>query len=493
MIKVSDLSFGFGGTTLFDKAEFSVAKYQKVGLVGLNGSGKTTLLDLLSLNEYPAEGNIKVFGNIGFVPQEVKADPELEQAKSAREYLDPNGLKMDFELKKMLAKLELGDLDLASLPKFLSGGQKTKLALCRALLLEPDLLLLDEPTNFMDIEGKKWVMDFLSHYSKTLILVSHDLDLIDRSIDRILYINQQTKKIEEYKGNYTKFLELKKIKEDLFKKQFVTEQKRVKNMEQGVVRLFANKSKKGVRQRVILQRRLERLKQKLPELPPEVKKIRLVLPEPSNVGAIPIKVIGISKSYGPLKVFKDLNFTIIRGERIALLGPNGAGKSTLIKILNRLLKPDEGQVVCDENLKIGYYSQEFEIFDLNKTLFETITEECRMPDQAARSFLGRFNFRKEKVFQKIATLSGGEKTRLAIALIVGNNNNLLILDEPTTYLDVMSQRIILDALKAYKGTMLVVSHTEEFIKELNPDKAFLIPEGRMELWSEELLERVGEI
>lgn len=466
---------------------------QKVGLVGPNGAGKTTLLNLLTQKEFPIEGKIEVAGSIGFVPQEVKVDPELDQAKSIRHYLNPEGLKMDFELKKMMANLELDRLDFESLPRFLSGGEKTKLALCRALLLEPDLLLLDEPTNFMDISGKKWVMEFLSHYHKTLILISHDLELVDSSIDRVLYINQHTKKIEEYKGNYTKFVQLKRQKEALFKKHLAVEQKRIKKMEEGVKRLFANTSKKGVRQRVVLQRRLERLKQKLPELPPEVKKIRLILPEPPPIGEIPLKATEISKTFGSLRVFKNLNFMIVRGERMALLGPNGSGKSTLIKILKGILEPDEGQVICSQDLNIGYYSQEFEIFDLNKTLLETLTEGCKMPEGAARSFLGRFNFMKETVFQKISTLSGGEKTRLAIALLIGNNHNLLILDEPTTYLDVMSQRIILDALKEYKGTMLVVSHTEEFIKELNPNKAFLMPEGRMDFWSEELLGRVGEV
>jgi len=493
MIKVRNLSFGFGRKTLFDQTEFSVGENQKVGLVGPNGVGKTTLLTLLSQKEFPTEGEIEVIGSIGFVPQEVKADRELEQAKNVRNYLNQDGLKMDFELKKMLANLELGNLDLESSPKVLSGGQKTKLALCRALLLEPDLLLLDEPTNFMDIEGKKWVMEFLGHYDKTVILISHDLDLIDSYINRVLYINQQTKKIEEYKGNYSKFLKLKKEKEDLFKRHLMIEQKRVKKMEEGVIRLFANTSKKGVRQRVILKRRLDRLKQKLPEIPPEVKKIRLFLPEPLVIGEIPIKAVEISKAFGSLRVFKDLNFLIVRGERIALLGPNGSGKSTLIKILNGIIKPDKGQVICDKNLSIGYYSQEFETFDPNKNLLETFVEECQMPDNQARSFLGRFNFMGDKVFQKVATLSGGEKTRLSIALVTGKNHNLLILDEPTTYLDVMSQRIILDALKEYKGTMIVVSHTEEFIKELNPDKAFLMPEGQMDFWSEELLGRVAEV
>lgn len=491
MINVKNLTFGYGEKTLFQGANFSVSKDQKVGLVGLNGAGKTTLFNLLSQKEFPQEGEIEILGKIGFVPQEVKFDPEVDAAPSIREYLGQE--RMDFELKEMLSQLELADLKLESLPRNLSGGQKTKLSLCRALLSVPEILLLDEPTNFMDKEGKKWVMNFLSHYPKTLIVISHNLKLMDQAIDRVLYINEHTKKIEEYKGNYSKFLKLKKEKEDLFKKNFTAKEKQIKRMEEGVKRLYRHTSKKGVRQRVVLERRLERLKEKLPELPPEIKKMRLFLPEPLWVGELPIKAKEISKSYGSLKVFKDLNFTIVRKERIALLGANGTGKSTLIKILNGVLEPDSGEVISDENLSIGYFSQEFEAFDLDKTLLEALTEECKLPDGVARAFLGRFNFLGNKVFQKIGTLSGGEKTRLSIALLTGNNHNLLILDEPTTYLDVLSQRIILDALKEYQGTMIVVSHTEEFISELNPNKAFLMPEGQMVFWSEELLERVSEV
>ncbi|RJR23777.1 ABC transporter ATP-binding protein [Candidatus Microgenomates bacterium] len=493
MIKVRNLSFGFADKTLFDEAEFSVGSGQKVALVGANGVGKTTLFNLLLKKELPITGDIEVLGEIGFVPQEIKRDLEMEEANFIRNYLDPKHKNEDFQLKKMLSGLELGDLDLSDNPKVLSGGQKTKLALCRALLTEPDLLLLDEPTNFMDIEGKRWVMDFLSRYNKTLILISHDISLMDEAINRVLYINQNTKKIEEYKGNYSKFLKLKKEKEDLAQRHLLVQQKQIKRMEAGVIRLFKNKSKKGVHQRVILQRRVERLKQGLPETPSEIRQIKFTLPEPSKVGELPLKAFSISKSFNHLKVFKDLNFSIIRGERIAFLGPNGSGKSTLIKVLNGILEPDSGEVKRDINLKIGYYSQEFVSFDLKKTLLDSLIDESSLPSTQARSFLGRFNFLGEKVFQKVATLSGGEKTRLAIALLTSKDYNLLILDEPTTYLDVMSQRIILDALKEYKGTMIVVSHTEEFISELKPDKAFLMPEGRMVFWSDELLHRVSKI
>lgn len=493
MIKVTNLTFSYGEKPLFDGASFTVAGGQRVGLVGPNGSGKTTLFKLLTQKEQPGGGKIEILGNFSWVPQEVKDDQELEESASIRSYLNKAVRRKDFELKKMLGGIGLSSLSLNSKPNKLSGGEKTKLALARALLSEPEILLLDEPTNFMDLDGKKWVIDFLSRYQKTLILVSHDLKLMGKAIDKVLYLNQHTKKIDEYKGNYTKFTKLKAEKEALLKRQIVTEQKRIKRMEESVRKLYRHTSKKGVRQRIILQRRVERAKQGLPGLPKEIRRIKIKLPIPFSAGELPLQAKNISKSFGKNRVFKYLNFSIIKGERIVLIGPNGAGKTTLIKILIGLLKHDTGEVIKSPNLKIGYYSQEFETFDLEKTLLETFMDDCRQSESFARPFLGRFNFLGNKVFQKIGSLSGGEKTRFVIALLAGHNYNLLILDEPTTYLDTLSQRVILEALKEYQGTMIIVSHTQEFIAELNPNKAFLMPENKLVFWSPEILNRVEEV
>ncbi|HEX6976764.1 MAG TPA: ABC-F family ATP-binding cassette domain-containing protein [Patescibacteria group bacterium] len=492
MLKVNSLSFAYTDKPLLDKVSFTIGENQKVGLVGPNGAGKTTLFNLITQKESIQDGKVEVIGNIAVVPQEVKYDETMEKAKTIRDYLNEGDKREDHEHRKMLTSLGLSNLDLSKSPKGLSGGQKTKLALARALVSEPDVLLLDEPTNFMDIEGKKWVMNFLSRYPKSLFLISHDIELMDKAIDKVLYINHQNQKVEEYKGNYTQFKRLKEEHDALEKRKIIVEQKHIKRMEESLVGLYAHRSEKGVRQRVQLEKRLEKLKEALPDLPREVRKIKVNLPTPLPVGELPIRALDITKSYEGKVVFKDLNFSIIRGEKIALIGPNGAGKSTLIKILVGMLKPDEGEVSRNYNLKIGYYSQEFETFDLEKTLLDTITQGSGMPDYQARPFLGRFNFMGNKVFQKVKSLSGGEKTRLSIALLTSNNYNLLILDEPTTYLDVMSQRIILDTLKAYKGTMIIVSHTQEFVEELKPVKAFLMPENKMVFWDNSLLDKIAE-
>lgn len=492
-IRATDLSFNYGEKPLLVEANFRIEDGQKVGLVGENGTGKSTLLKLFMGEEYPDEGDVKVSGTIELVPQEVKRDPVLDKAESVMEYVNPGGMVEEHKIRKLFAGLAVGEIALESRPSQYSGGVKTKLALARALLKEPDILLLDEPTNFMDSEGKAWVMGLLAQYPKTLILISHDLGLMDKAIDRVIYINKHKHKIEEYKGNYSQYVRLQKEAEAVFKKKVEIETKHIKSMEAGYKKIQRYKSKKGVKVKVRLKQRIADAKANLPELPPEIRKIKIQLPEPVRSGDILITARAISKSFGDLNIMKDLNFSIRRGEKIAMLGPNGVGKSTLIKLLIGQIKPDSGVVEWNSMNKLGYYSQEFEDFDMEASVLKLFMEKCKRMESFCRPFLGKFNFPANKVHQKVATLSGGEKTRLAIAMLCSTDANLLILDEPTTYLDVLSQRVILDALKSYKGTMIIVSHTEEFIKELRPDKVFLMSEAKMDFWREDYGERVGEI
>jgi len=492
-VRVTNLSFSYGEKPLLIGANFRIEDGQKVGLVGENGTGKSTLLKLFMGEEYPDEGAITVNGTMELVPQEVKRDPILDKARSVMEYVNPEGKLEEHEIRKLFSGLGVPQIDLNSKPTEYSGGVKTKFALARALFKEPDILLLDEPTNFMDIEGKAWVMGLLAQYPKTLILISHDLGLMDHAIDRVIYVNKHKHQIEEYKGNYTQYKRLQKEAEELLKSKVEAEAKHIKSMEKGYKKIQGYTSKKGVKVKVKLKERIRLAKENLPELPPAVRSIKIQLPEPARSGEVLITARSISKSFGSLNIMKDLDFTIRRGERIALLGPNGVGKSTLIKLLIGQIKPDKGVVEWNPMNKLGYYSQEFEDFDMEQSVIKLFEEKCHRMESFCRPFLGKFNFLANKVNQKVGTLSGGEKTRLSIAMLCSTDANLLILDEPTTYLDVMSQRVILDALKSYKGTMLIVSHTEDFIKELKPEKVFLMPEAKMDFWREDYGEMVGEI
>lgn len=494
MIQARNLSYSYGTKNIFEEVTFTVPSGYKVGLVGPNGAGKSTLFGLIMQKDQPDSGQIEVTGTIGYVPQEVKNDITLETTNTIKEYLDPTYLKTEYELESMLKGLELENLDLNRSPKDLSGGQKTRLALARALIAEPDILLLDEPTNFMDTAGKRWVMNFLMTYPYTLLIISHDLDLMDQAIDKVIEIDPLYKKVNESKGNLTKYLSLKEERQALQEKTLKKAVEKVERMQVGLSKLSGRTSAKGVRQRVIMQRRVERARDKLPTLPDTAKTMKKIkFADPAPVGATPLKVAHLNKTYGEKEIIRDLSFYIERDERVALIGHNGSGKSTLIKMLMGMIPPDSGEILKDDRTKIGYYSQEFETFNMNDSVWDTIKQSGNFTDGYVRSTLSSFLFDKDKLQQTVGSLSGGEKTRLAIALLLMQDFNMLILDEPTTYLDVTSQRIILEALKSYKGTMFVVSHTEDFIKELQPKRAIFLPSQKIDFWSDHFLDKVSEL
>lgn len=491
MITAKNISFSYGYDPIFLNASFSVGRNDTVGIVGQNGAGKSTLFKLLTRMEYASEGTIKIDGTIWMVPQEVKHDPALSEAQDLLSYIDPTHCHPTSKILEVCAGLEFDTKLLQYDQAILSGGQKTKLALARAFLLSPEILLLDEPTNFLDTAGKRWVMQFLSEYQHTLLLVSHDLSLLDRHIKHVLYLNQTTHGIDTYSGNYTHFQKTKQEQDALLRRKIKNEQQHIKRMETGLINLRKKTSDKGVRQRVMQERKIERIQDSLPPIPKELRTFQARFPTPLAVGKTPLRVVNVSKAYGNRQVLQEFSFELSRGERVVLIGPNGVGKTTLIKILTGVLSPDTGTVIRSEHVSIGYYSQEGMTLDEQATLFEAVETTGTMSRDAIYAFLMRFLFSRDRIGQKIGTLSGGEKTRLAIALIMTYPHNLLILDEPTTYLDVTSQRIILEALKAYRGTLLLVSHTEEFVQELQPDRAIVMPAQRVTLWTPELLNQVS--
>ena len=367
MIQAKNISFAHL-RPIFTEVSFTIGEGQIVGIAGPNGAGKSTLFKLLMREEHPREGEIVIDGSIVLVPQEIKYDPILEKANTLREYLDEHYVREDREILSMIHGLEMNDIDLYAEPHNLSGGQKTKLAIIRALLLEPDILLLDEPTNFLDTKGKAWVAKFLSSYPKTLLLISHDLDLLDSAIDKVMTIDPLKAKIEEYKGNYSQYLKLKAQHDALLTRQIVNTSKHVKRMEKSLVGLMGRKSEKGVRQRVQLQKRIERIKDSLPPLPKEARGFRLNLPEPHPISDIPVRIAEVTKAFDDVIILEDFTTTIGKGDKVALIGRNGAGKSTFIKMIMGEIEPDSGEIIKGQNLKIGYYSQELEALDSNPNL-----------------------------------------------------------------------------------------------------------------------------
>lgn len=487
MIIAKNISYSYSRLNVYEESSFSIQNGETVALVGPNGAGKSTLFKLLMREDHPSLGKLEIIGKVGYVPQEIKHDPILESAVDIKSYIDPDIKKEEWELSVMLHSLEV-NAELDEKPNTLSGGQRTKLALLRAILEEPDILLLDEPTNFLDAEGKRWIMEFLSDYPHTLIIISHDINLLDNHIDKVLAINPYTKKIQEYRGNYTKYLELKGNADEALKKKYENDQREIGRMKKSLLSMARMSSEKGARARSNVQNRIERIKEALPELPPEIRNIKFTLPDPLHIGEIPVSARNISKSFGEETILSDVSLSIRRGERIALYGPNGAGKSTFIKILMGRLEPDTGEIVKDKALHIGYYSQEFETFDFTKTILQTIEERCSLSLSQIRPIISKFNFPGQRIHQTVGSLSGGEKTRLSVALLMLQNYNLLILDEPTTYLDIQSQKVILEALKSYKGAMLFVSHTEEFVEGLSPSRVLRLPQNSVEHWMPSLKE-----
>ncbi len=481
MILGKDISLVFGQKILFDKVSFYVDVGQKVGLVGINGSGKTSLLKMITGISEPDLGTVEHLGNVTWVAQEIKKDTFMDTCPTIRQYLDSTHNFSDFDIKKVLAGLELSHLSLEGDPNVLSGGQKTRLVLTKAVLNKPDILLLDEPTNFLDKSGKIWLMNFLANYPNTLIIVSHDLDLLDHHIDKVLYINPLTHKIDEYIGNYSAFVHQKQINEDLLVRHIKAEAKHIQEMKQGYSKIAHYTSKKGARQKINLKKRIVKAETELPQMPATLKSIKLHLPLPTPVGQIPIFLQSVAKSFGQNQVLDNLSFDIKRGERIALMGENGAGKSTLIKIITGDLEPDDGRVVRDLNLKIGYYCQEMENLDPYVSIFSFIQDISHQPETPIRSILSKMLFDKTKINQAVGSLSGGEKTRLAITALLMQDFNLLILDEPTTFLDPLSQRLILEAVKEYTGSLIFVSHTPEFVEGLNPSRFFWPRDNKFEI------------
>lgn len=481
MISAKNISYSYSRLSVYNESSFTIMKGEKVALVGPNGAGKSTLFKLLMKEEQVTDGSLQIMGKVGYVPQEIKHDPILDTAADIHSYLDPEFKMQAYELMIMLHSLEV-NAELEERPGKLSGGQRTKLALLRAIIEEPDILLLDEPTNFLDTQGKQWIMEFLSEYPNTLIVISHDINLLDRHIDKVIAINPMSKKIAEYKGNYSKYVRLKGEQEEMLKKRVENDQKEIGRMKKSLLKMARMSSEKGARARANVQTRIDRMTDALPELPKELAHIKFSLPSPIHTSEIPIRAKGIGKRFGDEIILSDVSLSIRRGERIALYGPNGAGKSTFIKILMERITPDTGEVMKDEKLHIGYYSQEFETFDFSKTILETVEASCDLPLTQIRPILAKFNFLRERIYQTVGTLSGGEKTRLSIALLMLQGYNLLILDEPTTYLDMESQKIILEALKSYKGAMLFVSHTEEFVEGLTPSRIMFLPENTIKHW-----------
>jgi ATPase subunit of ABC transporter with duplicated ATPase domains len=533
VLSVRGLTVEVGGTLVVEGAAFSVRAGDSVGLVGRNGAGKTSLLKVLGGMAAPKAGVIQRPDAFGYLPQ----DPRLDQIPPDRtavthvlggrdldtlaQRLEELRLKMEAqpgdealvakwsrahdrfehaggyaaeaEAKRLLAGLGLRS-DRTERPiAVLSGGERRRVELARILFAGSDALLLDEPTNHLDNDAREWLLAFLRSYRGGLVVVSHDLELLDESITRVLHLDRPGEadvgELTEYKGTYSQYRAARARDEERRAKLAAHQQTEVARLQALVDRWGAKASKAAFAKS--LETRIERIRSEAVDAPRARRGLRLRLPDPPPSGRTSLTVAGLTKSYGGPAVFDDVDFDIGRGERLLVLGLNGAGKTSLLRILAGVTQPDTGSVDFGHQVTVGYYAQEHEGIRPHVSLLDHMTEAAPgLQERERRRLLGTFGLSGDKVHQDAATLSGGEKTKLALALLVAGRHNLLLLDEPTNNLDPPSREAVAAALASWAGTMVIVSHDVGFVRDLAPDRALLMPDGDVDHWSEDMLDLV---
>lgn len=532
----ANMDLAFGLEEIFVDAEFHLGDRDKVGIVGVNGAGKTTLFRLL-LGELELDRGTLTTGRarIGYLPQEIFLEDErmtvwdflaegrpiqkleneldgicgeLETADLDRqaELLDRmeeiNRLLDDFDsyraediLLELIEQMEI-DLDLMERPLAeLSGGQKSKMAFARLLYSKPEILLLDEPTNHLDAATKDFVTGYLKNYRGSVLIISHDVDFLNQVINKIMFINKVTHKISVYEGDYhtyqKKYAEEQRLREMTIQQQ----EKEIKELEAFVQRAKqasqTNHALKKMGQERAL--RLEKKRRELQTRDRVYKRVKMDI-RPKREGAqIPLEVANLTFRYpGQPLLYHDLSFTIQGKERFLVVGENGVGKSTLLKLIMGFLTPERGRIRYNPKTDIAYYAQELEQLDLDATILQNV-ERDGYTEWQLRSILANFLFYEEDVNKRVGVLSPGEKARIALCKVLLQKANLLILDEPTNHLDPETQQIIGGNFNLFEGTIIVVSHNPSFVEQIGISRMLILPYGRIEPYSRELLEYYYEL
>jgi ATP-binding cassette subfamily F protein 3 len=503
MLSLDHITLQYGDRVLFEDVSVMISPHDRIGLVGSNGAGKSTLLRIMVGAVTPDDGTISKAGyvTVGYLPQDgitsagqslytevesafediVLIQRELEEAQHAFASLDPqspeyadtlevfgelhhkledlDAFRMKSKIERVLMGLGFSVEDFRRQTDEFSGGWQMRIALAKLLLKEPSLLLLDEPTNHLDIDSLQWLEEYLRNYNGAVILVSHDRAFLDGLTTKTLELSMGG--LEEYSGNYSFYEKEKEVRKALVVNAYKNQQDKIRQTQEFIDRFRYKASKaRQVQSRI---KQLERLD--LISIESEEKRIRFTFPQPQPSGAVVMELKHLSKSYGAKNVFTGLEYTIERGDRIAVVGPNGAGKSTLSRILAGAEPFDVGERIVGYNVALSYYAQhQAEELDLSKEVLEIVDEaatgEVR---KKLRTILGSFLFQGDDVFKKVSVLSGGEKSRLALAKMLLLPANFLIMDEPTNHLDMQSKAVLQDALMKYEGTYAIVSHDRHFL------------------------------
>ena len=529
LISFHNVYRAFGSQVVLDGASFAVSRSDHVGLIGRNGVGKSTLLRLIMGADRPDRGQVILQPRIriGQVEQDPNLDPTLTVYQSV---LDgrPELVKMEQELRRLEQALGDPDADhdavlesygelqhefdrlgghefhgkaaavLAGLGlpldthdrpvQVLSGGQKTRLALARLLLSDPDVLLLDEPTNHLDLEATEWLQAYLQRSQATLIVVSHDRYLLDAVCDHIVEV--ENGRTESYHGNYESYLTQKAERLEKQRETFERQQEEIQKLEAYIRRYKAGNRATMAKSREKMLARIE-----VVDKPRDSRAMKLRLGGVERSGHDVVKATAVTKRFGELELFRNLDLVIHRGDRLGLVGPNGAGKTTLIRMILGREQPTEGTLTLGSNVHVGYFSQDLQIPSGTRSVLEEILTSSELDIPAARSMLGRFLFTDEEVFKEVGSLSGGERNRVALCKLLLQRPNFLVLDEPTNHLDIATREGLVKALQEFKGTVLVASH-DRYLLDRVTDRTLELADGKVHLYpgsySEYRRQRYGE-
>lgn len=510
ILSCKDLFKSYGIDTILDKVTFGINEGDKIGLIGANGAGKSTLLKIISgIIDYD-DGELFIDKNkkVGYLSQHLSLDSnnniysemlsvfsellaleekikdlELkmnepydannadyhnkiinEYTISTELYTNKNGYTYKGEISRVLKGLGFNEEDFDKEIRILSGGQKTRVALCKLLLVNPEILLLDEPTNHLDLDAIEWLEEYLKSYKGSIIIISHDRFFLDAVTNRTMELLNG--KMLSYDGNYTKFIEFRKKDFENRLKAYNLQQAEIKRQEDIIERYRSFNREKSIRAAESRQKALDKIERiDSPDKDPTGAKIKFTAQITSGNDVLYME--NLSKSFGEKKLFSNINMDIKRGEKIALIGENGRGKTTLLKIIMEKENKDNGIVVLGKNVFIGYYDQEQSNLNIENTIIDEVWDEFpNMTTTEIRSALAAFLFRGEEVFKKISTLSGGEKCRINLLKLMLSESNLLLLDEPTNHLDIMSREALEDAIMSYDGTVLLISHDRYFLNKV---------------------------
>ena len=530
MITAHRLEVRAGARLLMEDVSFRVAPGDKVGLVGRNGAGKTTLTRILAGQAQPAGGTVTIAGEVGYLPQDSReGEPEvnaLERILSARgldsvvrrlreaeqemasedptrrdrgmrryERADADlhaggGYAAEAEAKQIASSLKLEDRVLAQQIGTLSGGQRRRVELARILFSGSDTLLLDEPTNHLDADSISWLREFLKTFKGGLIVISHDVGLLEACVTKVLHLDANRAEIDVYSMGWRSYLSQRETDERRRRRERQNAERKASTLVDQANKMRAKATKAQAAQSML--KRAEKLMDGIEGERRSDKVAKIKFPAPAPCGRTPLTAAELSKSFGSLEVFTDVDLAIDKGSRVVILGLNGAGKTTLLRILGGVDDPDTGEVRPGHGLKLGYYAQEHETLDTSLSVLDNMRHAApELTDTESRSVLGSFLFSGDDATKPAHVLSGGEKTRLALAILVVSSANVLLLDEPTNNLDPASREEVLGAIRSYQGAIILVTHDEGAVAALEPDRVLILPDGVEDLWSTEYAELVS--